>query len=88
LRDGAADSAAGVRKPAREMLWAVGGGEEGVLDCRDRDHLAVITLAPQPAEKAAFEQFGVETIGLGATVLARYRYARGVNDMRLDVARP
>jgi hypothetical protein len=30
----------------------------------------VITFAPQPAEKAAFEQLGVETISLGAPVLA------------------
>jgi len=60
----------------------------GIFVLEDRDHLAVIALAPQPAEKAAFEQFGVETIGLGAPVLARYRYARCVNDMRLDVARP
>jgi hypothetical protein len=29
----------------------------------------VITLAPQPTEKGAFEQLGVETIGLGAPVL-------------------
>ena len=43
-----------------------------VLDCWDRDHLAVITLAPQPAEKRAFEQLGVETVGLGAPGLARY----------------
>jgi hypothetical protein len=40
--------------------------------CRDRDHLAVIPLAPQPTEKGAFEQLGVETISLGAPVLARY----------------
>jgi hypothetical protein len=47
----------------------------------------VSALAPQPAEKAAFEPLGVEAIGLGAPVLARYRYARGVNDMGLDVVR-
>jgi hypothetical protein len=47
----------------------------------------VITLAAQPAEKRAFEQLGVEPIGLGAPVLARYRYARCVNDMGLDVMR-
>ena len=35
-----------------------------VLGCRDRHHFAVITLAPQPAEKSAFEQLGVETVGL------------------------
>ena len=55
--------------------------------CRDRHHLAVITLAAQPAQKSAFEQLGVEPIGLGAPVLARYGYARCVNDMGLDVAR-
>src|SRR5262249_49395242 len=59
-----------------------------VLDCRDRDHLAVITLAPQPAEKGAFEQLGVETIGLGAPVLASHGYARCVDDVDFDVARP
>jgi hypothetical protein len=48
----------------------------------------VITLAAQPAEKGAFEQLGVEPIGLGAPVLARYGYARCVNDMGLDVACP
>src|ERR1019366_2816365 len=59
-----------------------------VLGCRDRHHLAVITLAAQPAEKGAFEQLGVEPIGLGAPVLARYGYARCMNDMDLDVANP
>ena len=58
-----------------------------VLYCRDRDHLAVITLAAQPAEKGAFEQLGVETIGLGAPVLARYGYARCVDDVGLDAGR-
>src|SRR6516162_6990211 len=48
------------------LVLAVGPLGIFVLDCRDCDHLAVITLAPQPAEKAAFEQLGVETIGLGA----------------------
>ena len=48
----------------------------------------MITLAPQPTEKGAFEQLGVETIGLGAPVLARYGYARCVDDVGLDVARP
>jgi hypothetical protein len=34
--------------------------------CRDCHHLAVITLAPQPPEEGAFEQLGVEPVGLGA----------------------
>jgi hypothetical protein len=33
-----------------------------VIHCRDLDHLAVITLAAQPAEKRAFEQLGVESV--------------------------
>jgi hypothetical protein len=47
-----------------------------------------MTLAAQPTEKGAFEQLGVEPVGLGAPVLARYGYARCMNDMDLDVARP
>jgi hypothetical protein len=31
-----------------------------VLGCRDRHHLAVITLTAQPADKGTFEQLGVE----------------------------
>ena len=46
----------------------------------------MITLAAQPAEKRAFEQFRVKPVGLGAPVLARYGYARCVNDMGLDAA--
>jgi hypothetical protein len=57
------------------LALAVGPLGIFVLDCRDRDHLAVITLAAQPAEKDAFEQLGVETVGLGAPMLARYGYA-------------
>src|SRR6266566_3372025 len=60
----------------------------GGIGSPDCDHLAVITLAAQPAEKDAFEQLGVEPVGLGAAVLARYGYARCMNDMDLDVARP
>src|SRR3977135_643698 len=58
-----------------------------VLHRRDLDHLAVITLAAQPAEKGAFEQLGVETISLGAPMLARHRHTRCVNDVGLGAAR-
>ena len=44
-----------------------------VLNCRDSDHLAVITLAAQPTKKGAFEQLGVEPAGLGAPVLGAIR---------------
>src|SRR5882757_7722979 len=69
------------------VTLAVGSLGIFVLYCRDRDHLAVITLAAQPAEKAAFEQLGIETISLGAPMLARHRYTRCVNDVGLDAAR-
>jgi hypothetical protein len=52
-----------------------------VLNRRDRHHLAVITLAAQPAEKSAFEQLGVEPIGLGAPVLAGYGYGATLRPM-------
>ena len=58
-----------------------------ILYRRDLDHLAVITLAAQPAEKGAFEQLRVETVSLGAPMLARHRHTRCVNDVGLDAAR-
>src|SRR6516165_10656428 len=42
------------------VMLAVGPLGIIVLHCRDLDHLAVITLAAQPAKKGAFEQLGVE----------------------------
>jgi hypothetical protein len=48
----------------------------------------VISLAAQPAEKGALEQLGIEPIGLGAPVLARYGYARCVDNVGLDAASP
>jgi hypothetical protein len=59
-----------------------------IPDCRDCDHLAVITFAAQPTEKGTFEQLGVETVGLGAPVFTRYRYARCVDNVGRDAARP
>src|SRR5260370_41694456 len=41
------------------VMLAVGPLGILVLHRRDLDHLAVITLAAQPAEKGAFEQLGV-----------------------------
>ncbi|MER8649232.1 hypothetical protein [Mesorhizobium sp. M1121] len=48
------------------------------FECRDRSHGAMAFLAAQPAEKSAHQKLGVETIGLGAAVLARHRNARGM----------
>src|SRR6202171_3669989 len=68
------------------LALAVGPLGIFVLGRRDRQHLAVITLAAQPAEKGALEQLGVETVGLGAPVLARHGYARSVDNVGLDDA--
>src|ERR1700674_2353917 len=69
------------------VMLAVGPLGILVLHCRDRDHLAVITLAAQPAKKGAFEQLRVEPVSLGAPMLARNRYTRCVNDVGLDATR-
>src|SRR3954453_23465365 len=55
---------------------------------RDRDHVAVIGFAAQPAEEDAFEQSRVEAICLGPAMLARDGHAGGVNDIGFDVAGP
>src|SRR5258708_14589902 len=74
-------NAAFIRLTIRLCSLAVGPLGIFVLGCRDRHHLAVITLTAQPAEKRAFEQLGVEPIGLGTPVLARHRHTRRVNDV-------
>ena len=56
-------------------------------------HLAVIALAPQPAEKGALQQIDVQAVGFGAVLgldpgmLARDRNARGMDDMSFDTVR-
>src|SRR5258706_12884855 len=76
-----------LRSPMRLSCSRLGPLGILVLHCRDLDHLAVITFAAQPAEKGAFEQLGVETVSLGAPMLARHRHTRCVNDAGLDAAR-
>src|SRR4029077_15039851 len=70
------------------LALAVGPLGIFVLDCGDRDHLAVVTLAAQPSKKDAFEQLGVETVGHRTPMLARYGYARCMDNVRLDAAGP
>src|SRR5260221_4440705 len=69
------------------VMLAVGPLGILVLHCGDLADLAVFTLAAQPAKKGAFDQLGVEPIGLGTPMLARHRYARCVNDVGLEAAR-
>src|SRR5260370_24985766 len=70
----------------KALALAVGSLGIFILDCRNSDHLAVTTSAAQPTEKGAFEQLGVETVGLGASVFTRYRYASCVDNVGLDAA--
>src|SRR5262249_45725809 len=51
----------------------------------DRDHAAVTLLAAQPAEQGAQQQFRIEAIRLCASMLARHRNARRMDDVSLYV---
>src|SRR6201988_4094942 len=42
---------------------------------------------PQPSQEPALQQFGVQPVGLGSTMLPRYRDTRGMDHMRLDATR-
>ena len=54
----------------------------------NRCHAAMALLPAQPANKGAHQQFGVEAIGLRAPVFARYRHARRMDDIGLDLLPP
>ena len=51
---------------------------------RNGSRLAMITLAPQPANKGTLQELCVEPIRLGPPMLARYRHARRMNHMCLN----
>lgn len=53
----------------------------------DRRHAAMLRFAAQPTEKGAFEQLSVEPICLRPPVLTRYRDARRVDHVGLDLSR-
>src|SRR3954464_11517795 len=55
---------------------------------RDRNHVAVIGFAAQPAEEDAFEQSRVEAIRLGPAMLAGDGHAGRVNDIGFDAPGP
>src|SRR4029453_7766534 len=69
------------------VALAVGSFGIFILDGRDRHRLAVITLAPQPAQKGTLQELGIEPVGLGAPVFPRHRNARCMNDVGLDATR-
>src|SRR3954454_5375487 len=53
-------------------------------DVKGFSHVTMVRLAPQPAEKHALEQGGVEPVGLGPPMLAGDGHAGRVNDMSLN----
>jgi hypothetical protein len=52
----------------------------------DRDHAAVTLLAAQPAEQGAQQQLRINAISLCASMFARHRNARGMDDVSLNTA--
>src|SRR5215468_1710601 len=64
-------------------------GPLGVLFGKRRHahHAAMAPFPPQPPQKPAFEQFGVQPIGLCPAMFPRYGHTRGVDHMRLDATR-
>ena len=58
-----------------------------LFDRRDRDHTAVTLLAAQPAKQGAQQQFRIQAICFCASMFARHRNARGMDDVSLNTAR-
>src|SRR5215472_5920006 len=88
-RQGAFDAVNDTRALPNQRL-ALAAWPLGVLffQARHCDHLAVIGLAAQPTEKGALQQRRIEPVGFGPAMLARNRNAVGVDDLRVDTARP
>src|SRR5205823_3306003 len=51
---------------------------------RHAHHAAMALFPPQPPQEPALQQFGVQPVGLGPTMLPRYRDTRGMDHVRLD----
>src|ERR1700749_5133232 len=56
-------------------------GPLGVLlgNRRHAHHTAMAPFATQPPQEPALQQFGVQPVGLGPTMIPRYRDTRGVD---------
>src|ERR1700747_3662767 len=61
----------------------------GVLfgNCWHARHAAMAPFATQPPQEPAFQQLGVEPVGLCPAMLPRYRETGGMDHMRLDDTR-
>src|SRR5215472_4158933 len=72
-----------VHKPGAflDQALALPIGPLGVLFGKRRyaHHAAMAPFPPQPAQKPALQQFGVQSVGLGPTMLPRYRDTRGMD---------
>ena len=77
-----------IRRALAHQAFALAARTLGVLflDRRDRDHPAVASLAPQPAQEHAHQHRGIQPVGLCPAVFARHRDARGMDDVHLDAA--
>src|SRR6202007_2708967 len=54
---------------------------------RHARHAAMAPFARKPPQDPALQQFGVQPVGLGPTMLPRYRDTRGMDHVRLDASR-
>src|SRR5246127_4030406 len=72
-----------------DQALALPMGPLGVLfgNRRHAHHAAMAPFATQPPQEPALQQFGVQPVGLGPTMLPRYRDTRGVDHVRLDASR-
>ena len=75
------------RQQAQHCVWSIIRHLLETIQACLLDLADLITDQPTTT-KGAFEQLGVEPVGLGASVLARYGYARCVNNVGLNAACP
>src|SRR5271154_5074458 len=73
--------------PHQALALAI--GPLGVLfgNCRDARHGAVAPFPTQPPQEPPLQQLGVEPVGLGPAMFARYGDTRGMDHMRLHPVR-
>src|ERR1700751_1133324 len=78
-----------VHKPGAFQALALPIGPLGVLFGKRRHahHAAMAPFPSQPPQEPALQQFGVQPVGLGPTMLPRYRDTRGMDHVRLDASR-
>src|ERR1700740_2448905 len=78
-----------LKRACLDQALALPIGPLGVLFGKRRHahHAAMAPFPSQPPQEPALQQFGVQPVGLGPTMLPRYRDTRGMDHVRLDTAR-